>query len=232
MNPAVPHPISKLFTCLFRGAVVALVLGGGFISGAEVELDSPDTPAGYVALLLINEVPFPGERSYVSEENSKAAMLSVLWVLHCRLSLIPPGYRQKEVAAVEARSVIDVMTAGGVKGQVDGFYRGPDGRPTAVPRVHDRVAYLSNLANRGQPGKMARLLLYARDTARQYMQAGPTGRDLFVELRRIGSKPVTGRGYAWMTDIRGCDPGGSFVKIPDDRQGTLGGNRFYTLERK
>ena len=83
--------------------MVALVLGGRLVSGANVELDSPDTPAGYVALLLINEVPFPGERSYISEENSKAAMLSVLWVLHCRLSLIPPGYSQKEVAAVEAR---------------------------------------------------------------------------------------------------------------------------------
>ena len=121
-------------------AVVGLLLGRPAASGANVELDSPSTPAGYVALLLINEVPFPGERAYVSEEDFKAAMLSVLWVLHCRASAIPPGYTQRQVAAVETRNVIDVMTAGGIKGQVDGFYQGPDGRPVAVPRVHERVA--------------------------------------------------------------------------------------------
>jgi hypothetical protein len=185
-----------------------------------------------VALLLINEVPFSGERGYVSEEDSKAAMLSVLWVLHCRVAAIPPGYSQRQVAAVETRNVIEVMTAGGVKGQVDGFYKGPDGRPVAVPRVHERVAYLLGIANQGQPGKMARLLTHARDLARQYFQAGPAGKDLFADLRKVGAKPVTGHGYAWMTDARGCDPGGSFVGVPNADQGALGGNRFYTLEKR
>jgi hypothetical protein len=185
-----------------------------------------------VALLLINEVPFPGERAYVSEEDSKAAMLSVLWVLHCRVAAIPPGYTQKQVADVQTRNVIDVMTAGGVKGQVDGFYKDSDGGPVAVPRVHERVAYLLGLANRGQPGKMASLLTYARDLARQYFRTGPTAEDIFADLRKIGSKRVTGRGYAWMTDARGCDPGGAFVSIPDSDQGALGGNRFYTLEKR
>jgi hypothetical protein len=211
--------------------LLGLLLSGRLAAGANVELDSPSTPAGYVALLLINEVPFPGERGYVSEEDSKAAMLSVLFVLHCRVSAIPPGYTQKQVAAVETRNVIDVMTAGGVKGQVDGFYKGPDGRPVAVPRVHERVAYLLGMANRGEPGKMARLLVHARDLARQYFQGGPAGKDVFADLRKVGSKPVTGRSYAWMTDARGCDPGGSFVRVPDADQGGLGGNRFYTLEK-
>jgi len=212
--------------------IVGLFLSGRLVSGADVELDSPSTPAGYVALLLINEAAFPGERGYVSEENSKAAMLSVLWVLHCRVSAIPPGYTQGQVAAVETRNVIDVMTAGGVKGQVDGFYKGPDGRPVAVPRVHERVRYLVDMANRGQPGKMARLLIYARNLARQYFQSGPADKDLFADLRKVGSNSVTGHGYAWMTDARGCDPGGTFVRVPDANQGALGGNRFYTLETR
>lgn len=216
----------------FRSLPAGLMLAARLASGAAAELDAPGTPAGYVSLLLINEVPFPGERAYVSEENSKAAMLSVLWVLHSRLSQIPAGYSQREVAAVDARDVLDVMTAGGVKGQVDGFYRDSGGRPVAVSRVHERVAYLVSVANRGQPGKVARLLLHARDLARRYFQSGPAGRDLFAELRRVGSQPVTGRGYAWMMDLRGCDPGGSFVRIPDSHQGALGGNRFYTLEKK
>jgi hypothetical protein len=212
--------------------MMGLLLSGRLVSGANVELDAPSTPAGYVALLLINEAAFPGERGYVSEDDSKATMLAVLWVLHCRVSAIPPGYTQRQVAAVETRNVIDVMTAGGIKGQVDGFYKGPDGRPVAVPRVHERVTYLLGMANRGQPGKMARLLVYARDLARQYFQAGPADKDLFADLRKVGSKPVTGHAYAWMTDARGCDPGGTFVRVPDADQGGLGGNRFYTLETK
>jgi len=58
------------------------------------------------------------------------------------------------------------------------------------------------------------------------------GEDLFAGRRKAGPKPVTGRGYAWMTDARGCDPGGSFVRVPDADQGALGGNRFYTLEKR
>jgi hypothetical protein len=227
---------SALSSCAVRPSlalvIVGLLLGGRLAPGATVELDPPSTPQGYVALLLINEVPFPGERAYLSEEDTKAAMLSVLWVLHCRVSAIPPGYTQRQVAAVETRSVIDVMTAGGVKGQVDGFYKGPDGRPAAVPRVHERVAYLLGMANRGQPGKMARLLLYARDLTRQYFRNGPAEKDIFADLRKVGTKHVTGHGYAWMTDARGCDPGGSYVPVPDAEQGSMGGNRFYTLEKR
>ena len=229
MKSALPSRVAMPSLAL---VVVGLLLGGRLAPGANVELDPPSTPAGYVALLLINEVPFPGERAYVSEEDSKAAMLSVLWVLHCRVADIPPGYTQRQVAAVETRNVIDVMTAGGVKGQVDGFYKGPDGRPAAVPRVHQRVAYLMGLANRGQPGKMASLLVYARDLTRRYFRAGPADKDLVADLRKVGAIHVTGHGYAWMTDARGCDPGGSFVRVPDADRGGLGGNRFYTLEKR
>jgi hypothetical protein len=216
----------------FALVTIGLLFASPLVPAANVELDPPATPPGYVALLLINEVPFPGERGYLSEEDSKAAMLSVLWVLHYRASVAPAGYTQKQIAAVEARSVVDVMTAGGIKGQVDGFYKDPEGRPVAVSRVHERVAYLLGMANRGEPGKMARLLIYARDLARQYFQAGPNGKDLFADLGKVGPTPVTGRCYAWMTDAKGCDPGGSFVRIPDANRGALGGNRFYTLEKR
>ena len=183
-------------------------------------------------MLLINEAAFPGERGFQSEEDSKAAMLAVLWVLHCRRAIIPHGYTQNEIADVESGNVIDVITAGGVKGQVDGFYKNSDGQFVALPRVHERVKHLTLLANQGEPGRMARLLLYARDLGRQYFRAGPAGPDIFLKLRRVGSVNVTGRGYAWMTDVRGFDPGGSFVSIPERNRGSLGGNRFYTLEKK
>jgi hypothetical protein len=229
MSPAIRIRVTAPSLLL---VVSSLLLGGRLASGANVELDSPTTPEGYVALLLINESAFPGERGYRSEEDSKSAMLSVLWVLHCRALVIPPGYRQRQLAAVETRSVLDVMTAGGVKGQVDGFYKDADEDPVAVPRVHERVASLLSIANRGEPGKIARLLLYARELARKYFISGPASKDLFADLRKVNSKPVTGHGYAWMTNVRGLDPGGSFVRIPDANRGALGGNRFYTLEKK
>ena len=212
--------------------LVTLVLTSPPAWAANVELDPPSTPPGYVSLLLINEAAFPGERGFRSEADSQGAMLAVLWVLHCRAAVIPAGYTQKEIADVQSRSVIDVMTAGGIKGQVDGFYKDSAGRFIAVPRVHERVKYLVQLANQGEPGKMARLLIYARDLARSYFQGGPAGKDAFAELRRIGGVSVTGRSYAWMTDVRGFDPGGTFVRIPDAHQGSLAGNRFYTLGKK
>jgi hypothetical protein len=212
--------------------VAGIMLASQLVPAANVELDSPSTPAGYLSLLLINEAPFPGERGFRSEEDSKAAMLAVLWVLHCRASAIPAGYTQKQVASVDSRSVLDVITAGGIKGQVDGFYKDSAGQLVAVPRVHERVNYLVRIANQGQPGKIVRLLCHARDLARLYFQGGPSGQDVFAQLRRVGRVSVTGRSYAWMTDVRGFDPGGTFVRIPNADQGSLGGNRFYTLETK
>jgi hypothetical protein len=212
--------------------VAGIMLASQLVPAANVELDSPSTPAGYLSLLLINEAPFPGERGFRSEEDSKAAMLAVLWVLHCRASAIPAGYTQKQVASVDSGSVLDVITAGGIKGQVDGFYKDSAGQLVAVPRVHERVNYLVRIANQGQPGKIVRLLCHARDLARLYFQGGPSGQDVFAQLRRVGRVSVTGRSYAWMTDVRGFDPGGTFVRIPNADQGSLGGNRFYTLETK
>jgi len=190
-----------------------------------------DTVPGYIALLLINETPFPGERAWVSEEDTKAAMLAILWVVHCRLRIIPPGYRQEHIAAERCDDVIDVITAGGEKGQCDGFYRDGSGRMVAVRRVHERVDALFKLAASGKPGRFARLLQYAEDLADAYVKDGVAGADCFAQLSRINGVPVTGRAYAWMSDRAGYHPGGNFVKITDDVDGALGGNRFFTLRK-
>jgi len=204
---------------------------GGMISAQNVSLAAASTPEGYVARLLINEVPFPGERGYRSEKDSQAAMLAILWVLHSRICHVPPGYSQQQIAAVTSPNMVEVITAGGVKGQVDGFYRDSQGRFVAVARVHKRVDYLTNIANRGQPGVVARLLEYAQDLATRYFQSGPHGADIFAGLETIQAVKVTGRGYAWMTDLYRHSPGGNFVDIPNSLRGSLGGNRFYTLRK-
>ena len=197
-----------------------------------VEIKSPTTREGYLAHLLINEVPFPGEKGWVSEKDTKAAMLSILWVLHSRIAYVPAGYAQKELAAVKTTDIIDVITAGGVHGQCDGFYRNSSGRPAMVSRVSKRMDNLLKIANTGKPGRFARLFEYGQGLADAYFRGGIKEADQFAGLSSVGRIQVTGRAYSWMTDRDYYHPGGDFVKIPDVDGGSLGGNRFSTLKER
>jgi hypothetical protein len=214
-------------------ALLLLVAHTGLFGLADegVRLEPPDTVQGYVARLLINETPFPGERGWESEEDTKAAMLAILWVLESRLKHIPDGYKQEHVASERCADIIAVITAGGEKGQCDGFYKDASGKFVAVPRVNERVDYLVAAANRGQPGRFARLLTYAQGLTTTYVKGGIKEADQFAGLKQVGDTPVTGRAYSWMTDHDRYHPGGNFVRIPDENSGALGGNRFFTLRR-
>lgn len=200
---------------------------------ATDELLKPaSTRAGYIALLLVNEPPFPGEKGWVSEEDTKAAMLAVLWVCHGRIHHVPPGYRQPEIAATSTGDIINIITAGGEKGQVDGFYRDKKGVPRVVARVRQRADSLMRIAAKGPSGRFANLLRYAQGLADAYVSKGITGADRYAGLRVINTVKVTGRAYSWMTNADYYSPGGSFVKIPNGNKGLLGGNRFFTLKDK
>jgi hypothetical protein len=217
-------PLNWLAVPIILAALpAALAASGG--------LDPADTVPGYISRLLINETPFPGERGWVSTEDTEAAMLSILWVLDSRIHHIPPGYRQKQIASVHTDNIIDVITAGGEKGQCDGFYRDSRGRFVAVPRVEKRINSLRKIAGQGKPGRFADLLNYASGLARAYVKGGIREADRFVKLSRIGSTPVTGRAYSWMANRDYYQPGGNFIKIPDRDKGALGGNRFFTLKK-
>jgi hypothetical protein len=198
---------------------------------SAVTLNDPESREGYVTMLLINEVPFPGEGRYVSVADSKLAMLQILWVLHNRLNPPPRGYTQRQIAMVTTTDIIDIMAAGAVRGQVDGFYRAADGTPTTTPRVQERLAYLMRTANSGSPGKFADLISYAKHLGEAYFSSGPDGANLFAELRKIEEITVTGSAYSWMTDEAWFAPGGNYVCIPDAHRGGLGGNRFFTLRK-
>jgi hypothetical protein len=100
-----------------------------------------------------------------------------------------------------------------------------------VERVHERVDYLVKCANRGQPGRFARLLEYAAQLATTYVKSGIEETDRFAALERVGGEAVTGRAYSWMSDHDCYSPGGNFVRISDSDQGSMGGNRFFTLRR-
>jgi hypothetical protein len=221
-------PVSKLVAVAALAAFVATARSS---AQATVTLESKDTVAGYIALLLINEAPFPGERGWISEADTKAGMLAILWVLHSRIHHVPPGYLQEHIAATRSDDIIDVITVGGERGQVDGFYRDRSGRFVAVSRVHERVEYLLRIANQGKPGRFARLLNYAQGLAGAYVEAGPDGADRFARLHLVGNVPVTGRAYSWMTDADFYAPGGNFVRIPNEHSGALAGNRFFTLRK-
>lgn len=211
--------------------LAALVFGAAGAAPAQfAKLEPAASPAGYLARLLINESPFPGEKGYLSEEDTKAAMLSILWVLHARMNHVPEGYQQEEVAAIRSRNVVDLITA---KNQCEGFFKDAAGKPAAAPRVEERIRYLSNIANSGaKPGRFAGLLNYGQGLASSYLKAGIQGADRFATLTRVNKVAVTGRAYSWMTDKDYYNPGGNFVSIPDAQQGSLGGNRFYTLRKE
>jgi hypothetical protein len=210
-------------------AAILCGAAGSAAAGEFVRLEPATAPAGYLARLLINEAPFPGERGYVGEEDTKAAMLSVLWVLHARLNHIPAGYRQEEIAAVRAQNVIDVITA---KNQCEGFFRDAAGKPACAPRVEARVQNLLRIANGGgRPGRFANLLNFGQGLASAYLKGGIPGADRFAGLTVVNQVAVTGRAYSWMTGQDYYNPGGNFVKIPDAQQGLLGGNRFFTLRK-
>jgi hypothetical protein len=211
--------LSVLFFCFFCGRNV--MAGSG---------ESNEFIAGYLARLLINEVPFPGENSYKSVEDSKSAMTQILWVIHCRRYHIPPGYRQVYIANVKSENIIDIITA---DGQCDGFYRNEQGIAVTEPRVEKRFKYLFSIANKGgKPGKFAELLNFGQGLAKAYVEGGIEQADRFAGLNTIKGIMVTGRAYAWMTDKDFYRPGGNFVFIPDGLNGSIGGNRFYTLKKK
>ena len=222
----------------YSGAMwLRCILAAVWLSGAAsaaagdfASLQPAAQPAGYLARLLINESPFPGERGYVSEEDTKATMLSILWVLHSRIHHVPEGYSQEEIAAVRTQNIIDVITA---KGQCEGFSKGPDGKPATDARVEARIQNLLRIANGGgKPGRFASLLLYAQGLASAYLKEDIQGADRYAGLAMVNRIPVTGRAYSWMTGMDYYHPGGNFVKIPDAQQGVLGGNRFYTLRKE
>lgn len=198
-------------------------------SDENVRLAPADTASGYVARLLINEVPFPGERGWVSEEDSESAQVAIIWVLRNRLRHIPPGYTQRQVAAVTTNDVVDLLTAGGVHGQVEGFYSDAAGRPVMTDHVEERINHLWAIANRGAPGRFARLMNHAQRLADDFVQISPA--DRFAALREIDRVPVTGSAYGWMTDQDIYRPGGNFIRIGDQWRGGMGGNRFFTLRK-
>jgi hypothetical protein len=136
------------------------------------------------------------------------------------------------VAATTTRDIIDVITVGGEKGQCDGFYRDGRGAFKAVPRVHQRIDRLLSIANKGKPGRFARLLVYGQGLADAYVTTGISGADRYAGLQTVDLVRVTGRAYSWMADRDCYNPGGSFIKIPNSKAGSLGGNRFFTLKER
>jgi hypothetical protein len=209
---------------------LSLLLAGAAGAADFAVIDPPDTAGGYLARLLINENPFPGERGYLSVEDSKAGMNQVLWVLHSRMHFIPAGYHQVQLASVRSQNVLDVITA---KNQCEGFSRDAAGKPVCAARVEERLNYLKKIANSGgKPGKFADLLNYGQGLARAYLQGGVAAADRFAGISIVNRTAVTGRAYSWMTDLDCYHPGGNLVAIPDAQGGSPGGNRYYTLRKE
>ena len=210
---------------------IAWTVSGPALFG-KVSLPSPHSTEGFIAFLLINESPFPGERTYRSEDDTMQAMESILNVLVSRLVFVPDPYRQTDVAAVKTDNILDIITAGGVRGQVDGFYRDSNGRLTMVSRVTERTDNLLRIANTGPPGRFSRLINHAVAISTDYARKATIPYDPYARLAVVERISITGRAYSWMTDQSYYNPGGNFVRIPDSDKGAFGGNRFFSLRSK
>ena len=214
---------------MLAGLAALVCWTAGAASAEFAKLEPAAAASGYLPRLLINESPFPGERGFVSAEDTKATMLSILWVLHARMNHVPPGYKQEEIAAIRSQNIIDVITA---KNQCEGFSKDAAGNPVAALRVEARIQNLLKIANSGgKPGRFASLLNYVQGLASSYVTGGIQEADRFAGLTLVNQVAVTGRAYSWMTGMDYYSPGGNFVKIPDAQQGLLGGNRFFTLKK-
>jgi hypothetical protein len=222
---------AKNFALLWSLSLAAVALP--VHAAAEfVRVDPANTTNGYLARLLINEAPFPGEYDYISENDARNAMLQILWVLHSRIQFIPDRYQQQWIAGVRSTDIIDIITGTSDRPQCEGFYRDARGRFVTSPRVNERFNYLLKIANSGgKPGRFAGLLNYAQGLATAYVNGGIEGADRYAGITKIGSIKVTGRAYSWMTDLDRYNPGGNFVSIPNEYDGSLGGNRFFTLRK-
>jgi len=166
------HGGLRLWACL-----LAALCGWASTGVAEdfATIEPASSTSGYLARLLINEVPFPGEHGYESVADTEAAMLSILWVLHGRMKHVPAGYTQMQIASTRSQNIIDLITA---KNQCEGFSMGADGKPTFASRVEERLTYLTKIANSGgAPGKFAGLLNYGQGLASAYMKDGIQGAD-------------------------------------------------------
>ena len=184
-----------------------------------------------MARLIINEAAFPGERGFLSEADTKACLEQLVLVLERRLRDIPPPYTQRQIAMVTTDDIIDIITAGGVRGQFDGFYRDANGNPAAVPRVEERINNLLRIANQGEPGRFARLLTHANALSAAHVAAMLEITDRHASVTTVHGIPATGGSFAWMMDEVRFHPGGNYLRIEDRQHGSLGGNRFFTLRK-
>lgn len=194
-------------------------------------LPPADTQEGYLAYLLINENPFPGEAGYVSEDETKQGMAQILWVVNNRLNSVPQGYTEFQIANTNSRTVIGIISA---KDQCEGFFLNDEGEPDMANRIKERANYLLEIANSGGvPGKFSNLINYAVMISKNYIiNVDISAPNFYASIYKIGSINVTGDGYSWMTDVNHYSPGGDYVFIPNNLNGAVGGNRFFTLKKR
>lgn len=176
------------------------VLSHALLFGQNVRIQDLRSTEGYLFKLLVNEVAFPGEHGYISEQDTMRAMESILLVLDARIHYIPSPYTRQQVAQTSSEKLLDIITAGGLHGQVDGFYHDVHGVPVCVARVDERVEYLVQIANQGRPGRFTRLLNYSASLSRSYIARLERPENMYAHLRWVAQTPVTGRAYSWMAD--------------------------------
>jgi hypothetical protein len=202
--------------------VVAFVKSGALKPVAAAKLDENvtlpaiSTDKGVLCRQLIAKRNNPGSPSYDEQEVLKA-MKAMKAAVDNRLHYSDPII----FGARGAHSWFDIITA---PGQFQGFSKGDDGQLVISSNIQKLIDDVMMKANTGAPGAYTRFVQNAIDVANNDVD------DPFRNLTMIGTVNVFGGGYSWLTDGRG-EPGGSYVKIPDEQGGLIAGNRFYALAK-
>ncbi|MEM7791994.1 MAG: hypothetical protein AAF546_11380 [Verrucomicrobiota bacterium] len=220
---------SKRSKCILL--VLCTTLASVALQAKNVNFPARTSETGFLAALLVNEVAFPGERGYISKGDSIEAMNQILLVLDARIFFVPSQYTRYQIAQTSSDRLINIITAGGYHGQVEGFYQDDAGTLRIADRVEERLQYLLQIANDGRPGTFASMIQHSIALANAYIQNLHKPKNQFKDLRQIQQIPVTGRAYSWMTDRHYFHPGGNFIKIPNNMDGALSGNRFFSLRK-
>jgi hypothetical protein len=145
-----------------------------------------------VMSLLINEVPFKGDKQYVSLANSEAAMLAIAWELYNRLNTVPPGYTQHQIANVNVsgpgtiQAYTKIITA---PGQFQNFSTvDSKGNWVIASSVANKIQSIVALANLGSPGDIAAEVNYAITLANELESGSNLPPDPFASQGELSAE--------------------------------------------
>lgn len=166
----------------------------------SIKLPAEGTEEGVVSRMLLVENITPGQPTFISPQQTRASMQSMVWVLKNRMKLGSHNFGTQQ----DVSSLMGLIKA---KNQIAGF----ESYPTIATSQNSLINDILKFANDASHPKCAAYRQYVQDAI-----------DI-ANGRNPGTDPCPLKLYGWRT-AGTSSPGSNFVKF-----NTLGGQDFYTL---